>query len=254
MTHAWVRLLSRAPLVSLLAGLVAACATAQPSPWPRPTAEQWGQARAALEKLRAAEPHDPYTAAVATTLRDGRSGRTVDGRGAIAIAPGEAVRMILVGGAGATLLDAWVTKTRWRIAVPPLDIVKRGGADDPRGLPVGFLRWWFVTPLDGVLFAASLGPSGERWLLRDQEAIVDLCVTPGQGERQVTATRRSPGHAERIEEVGSGPSLLAAAAGDRVAYVDETSGLRVTLAVESIATAPPDPAAFENPDRDGGGT
>ncbi|HXX67314.1 MAG TPA: hypothetical protein VEK07_09040 [Polyangiaceae bacterium] len=237
-----------------LAALATACATTQPSAWLHPTQQQWGEARAVWQGLMAAQSHAPYVAAVATTMRDARSGRTVDGRGAIAIAPGEAVRMILVGGAGATVLDAWVTRKRWRIAVPPLDVVKRGGAEDPDGLPVGFLRWWFVTPHDGVLFAASLGPSGDRWLLRDREAVIDFGIAFRQGRRRVTATRRSPGHAERIEEVGNGPSPLAAAVGDHVTYVDETTGLRVTVAVESIATAPPDPAAFENPDHDGGGT
>jgi len=254
MKRASVRSLGPFLLAQPLAALAAGCATTPPSAWLHPTEQQWGEARAVWQGLMAAQPHAPYVAAVATTLRDARSGRTVDGRGAIAIAPGEAVRMILVGGAGATLLDAWVTRKRWRVAVPPLDVVKRGGAEDPGDLPVGFLRWWFVTPLDGVLFAASLGPSGDRWLLRDRDAVIDFGISPCEGGRRVTATRRSRGRAERIEEVGSGPSPLAAAVGDHVTYVDEATGLRVTVAVESIATAPPDPAAFENPDRDGGGT
>jgi hypothetical protein len=232
------------PVLSVLA---IGCATARPVPWVHPTGEQWREARAALERLRATVPRAPYVATIATTLRDARSGRTVDGRGAIAIAPGEAVRMILVGGAGATLLDAWVTKQRWRVAVPPLDVVRRGGSENPLGLPVGFLRWWFVSPFDGTLFAASVGPSQE-WLLRDRDAVIDLRMTSSNGRAHVTATRRLPGHAERIDECGTGASPLAAAAGDRVAYVDETTGLRVTVAVESIGAAPPDPEAFKNPD------
>lgn len=241
-------------LAQLLAGHPAGCATAHPPPWAHPTGEEWREARTDLERLKTSVPHFPYVAAVSTTLRDARSGRTLDGRGAIAIAPGEAVRMILVGGAGATVLDAWVTRNRWRIAVPPLDVVQRGGAEDPGGSPVGFLRWWFVAPFDGMLFAASIGPSGDLWLLRDRNAVIDLRMTPWRGGRRVTAVRRLRGHAERIEELSTGRSPLEAAVGDRVAYVDETTGLRVTLAVESIAPAPPDPAAFDNPDSDGGGT
>jgi hypothetical protein len=238
----------------LLAGHAAACVTARPPPWVHPTGEEWREARTDLERLKTSVPHAPYVAAVSTTLRDAHSGRTLDGRGAIAIAPGQAVRMILVGGAGATVLDAWVTRNQWRIAVPPLDVVKRGGSEDPGDLPVGFLRWWFVTPFDGMLFAASVGNCRELWLLRDRNAVIDLRLTPWGGGRRVTAVRRLRGHAERIEELSIGRSPLEAAAGDRVAYFDETTGLRVTLAVESIAAAPPDPAAFDNPDSDGGGT
>jgi hypothetical protein len=223
-----------------------------PAPWVHPTDEQWRQARAALENLKASAPRTPYVATIATTLRDARSGRTFDGRGAIAIAPGEAVRMILVGGAGATLLDAWVTKQNWRVAVPPLDVVRRGGPENPRGLPVGFLRWWFVSPFDGTLFAAAVGPSRELWLLRDRDAVIDLRMTSSNGKAHVTAIRRLPGQAERIDEYGTGASPLVAAAGDRVAYVDETTGLRVTLAVESIAPGPPDSEAFKNPDGEAG--
>lgn len=253
MTPAAARPLWGAAFTALVASQVA-CATTRAAPWVHPTDEQWKEARAALEKLKTGVSRTPYVANVATTLRDGRTGRTVDGRGAIAIAPGEAVRMILVGGAGATLLDAWVTRDRWRIALPPLDVVRRGGAENPRGLPVGFLRWWFVTQFDGVLFAASVQPAGDVWMLRDHDAVIDLRITPWKSAMCVTAVRRSPGHAERIEERGSGPSPLQAAVGDQVAYVDETSGLRVTVAVESIAPGPPDPAAFENPDTHEGGT
>lgn len=240
-----------AAALPVLSAIAVGCAAVSPAQWVHPTREQWREARAALESLKAGVPRTPYVATIATTLRDARSGRTVDGRGAIAIAPGEAVRMILVGGAGATLLDAWVTKQRWRVAVPPLDIVRRGGSENPIGLPVGFLRWWFVSPFDGTLFAAAVGPSRDLWLLRDRDAVIDLRRTSSDGKAHVTATRRLPGHAERIDQYGAGSSPLAASPGDRVAYVDETTGLRVTVAVESIAPAPPDPEAFKNPDPEG---
>jgi hypothetical protein len=232
----------------------ASCAPVPPSAWVHPTPAEWSQALAALQQLRASVPRSPYVATVTTTLRDARSGRTVDGRGAVAVAPGQAVRMILVGGAGATLLDAWVTRERWRIAVPPLEIVKRGGAESPAGLPVGFLRWWFVSPLEGVSFAGATAPDGERWLLRDGDAVVDLRLARCARGTRVTATRRVRGHGERIDECSPSSSPLGATAGDDVSYTDETSGLRVTVAVESVGSTAPDPAAFLDPDREGGGT
>jgi len=88
-------------------------------------------------------------------MREPRSGRVIRGRGGLAVVPGRALRMILVGVAGVTMLDAWVTPARWRVAVPMLGVLRRGGADDPADLPIGFLRWWFFTPLEGRLFAAT---------------------------------------------------------------------------------------------------
>jgi hypothetical protein len=182
-----------------------------------------------------------------TTLRDPRSGRVVDGRGAIAVAPG-ALRMILVGAAGATLLDAWVTPEHWRIAVPPIDYVRRGGAEDPEGLPVGFFRWWFFAPFEGTLFAASVHPDGLLWLLRRGEAVVELrlgrCAIAG---RSLGATRRSDGRAEHVDECRVS-ARGEPGTGDVVRYVDDSSGLQVDIQVESVSDAPADGEAFRDPD------
>src|SRR5580704_6974926 len=118
---------------------LASCAAAPAPTWPTATNEGWTALKAALDQARGGRPSSPWAAGLRITMRDPASGRVVDGRGAIAVAPGRAVRMMLVGAAGATLLDAWVTPTRWRIAVPPLDLVRRGANDEPRDMPVGFL-------------------------------------------------------------------------------------------------------------------
>jgi hypothetical protein len=180
-------------------------------------------------------------------MRDPTSGRVVDGRGAIAVAPGRAVRMVLIGAAGATMLDAWVTPTRWRVAIPPLDLVRRGGMDEPRDMPVGFLRWWFLTPLTGTLIAAAIVDSGALWVLREGDAVVELRELPC-GRGCLEATRRAFGHAETVEECHEAP---APTVGDSARYVDEISGLKVDLRLESIAGAPPKDEAFDDPDADG---
>jgi hypothetical protein len=219
------------------------CVVAPPRPWVHPSAAELASAAARLERLRAAEETAPYVESIVTTLRDPRSGRVIDGRGAIAVAPGQAVRMILVGGAGATLLDAWVTRSRWRIAVPPLQMVRRGGADDPPELPVGFLRWWFIAGLEGTMFAAS--PDGTLLLLRDGEAVVELRLGACAAGRRVSATRRLQGRSERVEQCRP---IERPGAGDEVEYVDLTRGLRVGVRVESVGAAPPDGDAFRDPD------
>jgi hypothetical protein len=184
-------------------------------------------------------------------MREPSSGRVIDGRGAIAVQPGQAVRMILTGAAGATMLDAWVTPSRWRVAVPPLDIVRRGGIAEPPDMPVGFLRWWFLTPLTGGLFAATFTDGGLLWLLRDSGAVIELRESSCSRGRLLHATRRMVGRAETVDEcrATATPSV-----GDSARYFDEMSGLCVDVLLESIASEPPSGDAFRDPDTIGSGT
>jgi hypothetical protein len=180
-----------------------------------------------------------------------RVGRTFDARGGIAVAPGRALRMILVGGAGATLLDAWVTRDRWRIAVPPAALVRRGGGDEPRDLPIGFLRWWFFRPLEGTLFAAApaegVGRAGDVFLLRDEDgATVEL-----RAGACLRASRRAGARTERVEDCSAREGEPRP--GDRVRYEDEASGFTVDMQLESLASQPPDEEAFRDPDAPGAG-
>jgi hypothetical protein len=184
-------------------------------------------------------------------MRDPATGRVVDGRGAIAVDPGHAVRMILVGAAGSTLLDAWVTPARWRVAVPPLEMVRRGGLDEPREMPVGFLRWWFLTPLGGTLFAAAFVEGATVWLLRESSAVIELRRGECPRGTLLSAKRRAPARVERVAECRED---AAPQPGDWARYVDDVHGLRVDLVLESVASAGPDGAAFVDPDAPRSGT
>jgi hypothetical protein len=134
------------------------------------------------------------------------------------VAPGRALRMILVGVAGATMLDAWVTPQRWRVAVPLLGLVRRGGAEAPEDLPIGFLRWWFFTPMSGRLFAATFEDDGPVWLIRDGDAVIELRTAKCDRGHGLRAWRRERGRAETVDECRSG---LAPSAGDGVHYQDD---------------------------------
>jgi hypothetical protein len=232
----------------ILASLDLGCASPMPPPWVHPTAAEWRVAADRLDTLRRGLPRSPYTAVVTTVLREPKSGRTVDGRGAIAVMPGQGIRMVLVGPAGATMLDAWVTPSQWRIAVPAVSLVRRGGREAPGDLPIAFLRWWFFARFEGSLFASKALSAESLWLLRDGGAVVELRrLACGAGER-IAATRRERGRAEHVDECRA---HTAPSPGDAIHYVDESSGLEVDLAVEAVVGAPPDPAAFRDPDDDG---
>ncbi|HXN33029.1 MAG TPA: hypothetical protein VN894_14260, partial [Polyangiaceae bacterium] len=236
--------------------LVVACAAPA---WQSPDSSAWPAIRQALEGERRSRPDHPWAAGVVTTVHEPRSGRTIDGRGAIAVSPERAVRMILVGGAGATMLDAWVTPERWRIAVPPAGLLRRGGdgqsrrgqaqAQEPVDLPVGFLRWLFFRPLAGTLFGGSLQPGRVLFLLRDDDAVLEVRLGECRRGELTMTTRRAHGRTERLDECRASGAITP---GDWVRYEDESSGLKVDLTIESVAAAPPGEDAFRDPDGGGG--
>jgi hypothetical protein len=225
------------------------CCSPAPLPWRGARPHEWPLFRDEVARLRESRPHQPWAAGLRATLHPPHGARALDARGGIAVAPGRALRMILVAGAGATVLDAWVTPDQWRIAVPPVGLIRRGGRDEPADLPVGFLRWWFFTPLEGRLFAASRaeGPAGagDLLLLRDGDAVVEVRV-----RQCLQVSRRSHSRSERVEECASraGPEP-----GDSVHYEDESSGLAVDMVLESLAEQPPKEDAFVDPELEPGG-
>jgi hypothetical protein len=231
--------------------LCLSCTSARPAPWPSATPESWSHLGQELQARRQSQPKARWSAGLRITMRDPTSGRVVDGRGAIAVEPGQAVRMVLTGAAGATMLDAWVTETRWRVAVPPLEVVRRGDVMEPSDMPVGFLRWWFLTPLSGGLFAATATQDGSLWLLRRDNAVIELREAACSRGTLLHATRRLAGHAETVDEcrAHAGPS-----AGDSARYFDETTGLCVEVLLESIGSEPPSDEAFQDPDTTGSGS
>lgn len=205
----------------------------------------WHQIQQALEVERRARPRDSWSAGVAVIMRDRRSGRAVDGRGAIAVAPGRALRMILVGAAGSTMLDAWVTRDQWRVAVPLAGTVRRGGLEEPEELPVGFLRYSFFRPLAGTLFGGSLRDGHMMFLLRDGEAVLEVGVGACDRGKLTTVARRTRGRTEQMDECRESRETLP---GDWVRYADELHGMSVDITIESVTEAAPDEAAFGDPD------
>jgi len=222
---------------------LASCA-AQPSPWRGVSDPDWSGLRQALETARGARPKQPWAAGVRATMRE-PAGRVIEARGALAVAPGRGLRMILIEGPGVTALDVWVTPERWRVAVPPVDLLRRGGSDAPPELPVGFLRWWFFGELRGTLFAATVERGRKAWLLRDGEAVLELHEEPCDRGTLLRVARRVHGHTELVDECRAGDLPER---GDQVRYTDQTSGLEVDLEVESVAATPPSSEAFDDPE------
>lgn len=206
--------------------------------------EEWTLARARLAELRRAQPRRPFVEKVRLAISDPRTGKRYEARGAVAVSPDRAARMMLVGPGGATALDVWVTKERFRFAVPAINLEKRGGTDpaEARGLPIGMLRWWFLSPLEGRLLLARSTRGESAWILRDGSATVSV---RSDGARFL-AFRRDGENLEGIEWASRG---LVPRAGAHGRYVEGRFGLRVEVLVEEVLATEPDPEAFEDPDQ-----
>jgi len=219
---------------------------AVPSRLPEVTAQEWSVARDRLARLRRGQPIRPYVERVRLAISDPRTGKRYEARGAVAISPDRAARMMLVGPGGTTALDVWVTRDRFRFSVPAINLQKRGGTDpvEARGLPIGLLRWWFLSPLAGRLLLARSTSAESAWILRDGGATVTL---RSDGNRFV-ALRREGDVLEGIEWIARG---LVPQGGAHGQYLEGRFGLRVEVVVEEILTSEPDPEAFADPDEPG---
>lgn len=227
--------------VLLALALAAGCAPAAPPVAP-PTQAEWTEARSRLDELRRAMPSDPWVEEVTIAFREPGTGKLFEGRGAIAVLPKKAMRMILVGPGGTTALDAWVTPEAYRFAVPPISLVRRGGAVAESGLPIGFFRWWFLAPYDGRLRTIV----GRDLVLDDGAGVVTIDDRVDEGQHLVVARRR---HGSTIELLGfRGQADGKRAKGDHATYRNVTTGLTVEVTVEAVGAAPPDPDAFVDPD------
>jgi hypothetical protein len=250
--------------------VVAGCAAPVREP-PPPTTAEWTAAVDRLEALRHEEPEHPYGIVVRVTLREPRTRKAFSARGALAVDPHRAVRMLLLGPGGTTALDAWVTPDSYRFEVPPIGLLRRGGTDADPSLPVEFFRWWFLAPVEGRLLASFAGPSlalsdfaacdGHWFVLRRDRATVTLCDdregpgSSGQASLDLRASERtpiSPGPGgSRLERLSFRGLSLAPHAGDLAEYEDARSGVRAHVEVESRDTEAPDPVAFLDPDHGG---
>jgi len=213
---------------------------------PDVTQYEWSIARDRLARLRRGRPDRPYVERVRLAISDPRTGRQYQARGAVAVSPGKAARMILVGPGGTTALDVWVTKDRFRFAVPAIKLEKRGGVDpaEAKGLPIGMLRWWFLSPLAGRLLVARSTQAESAWILRDGGAT----VTVRSDGRRFVALRREGETLEGIEWISRG---LVPQSGEHGRYIEGRFGLRVDVQVEELLETEPDAEAFADPDEPG---
>jgi hypothetical protein len=214
------------------------------------TQADWSKARERLAWMRSTEIARPYALELRVYMHEPWTGRSFESRGALAVFPHRAARMVLLGPGGATALDMWLTRDRFRFVVPAADFRRAGGVDEPvaRGLPVGFFRWWFLSPLEGRLLTARIDAQGPTFVLRDGGGTVTLRERRERGREHLVAQRREAGALEGLEWIGRSFSPHA---GDRAKYVQDTTGLEVEVLVEAVSSEEPDPAAFLDPDDPG---
>jgi hypothetical protein len=241
---------------ALLGLLTTSCGTGlaqTPSSSTPPTLESWRHAKQMLAEI-GERTSRPRTMRIALALREPMTGRTLESRGALAVSPPEALRMILLGPGGTTSLDLWLRADAFRFAVPAIDLLRRGDAQTPRadkrGLPVDFLRWWLLRPTSGTLLWHVLRDNETRFVLRDGQAIVDLHVARS-GRIMARRTTWEPSSDQPNERRKIDEETVDA---DRwgcgvVQYRQASTNLRVTVTCESEdAERAPNPRAFVDPD------
>lgn len=205
------------------------------------TAEQWARAHDRLEALRKTWVPSTSTVPIRGRFHDARFGGDIEGRGAIAFRRPDALRMMLVTPAGVTAFDLWIRGDRFRMAMPLQGRIVRGDrTTSGTDLPVAFLRWWLLRPLDGRLVAAT----SDSYVLRDDGATYE--VKP-HADGSIDVERRAGATTERIH--AQKPGCGAAS------YVHDALHLEVGIECDlgGEKSGEPDPRAFEDPDAVGPG-
>lgn len=263
------RVVLRGGFLSLALALASAstgCARPPPRA-PETSQAEWTQARRLLGELRRKAPHGSFVETVRVSLHEPRSGRTLQARGAVAVDPHRAMRLVLLGPGGTTALDVWVSRDAWRFAVPSLNVVRRStdtdspaDADRAAGFPIGFFRWWFLEPLEGRMLTAYDLPldAEERQfarklsylVLREGDSTVALKVADTPRGRLYFATRRETGSTS-VDHLSWASRVFAPEPGLGAHYKQSGTGIEVDIEVEDISAERPDPTAFLDPDHGG---
>lgn len=220
---------------------------------PPPSLKSWRRAKQLLAEMDARTSR-PRTMRIALALREPITGRTLESRGALALAPPESLRMILLGPGGTTSLDLWLRADEFRFAVPAIDLLRRGDGKTPRkemrGLPVDFLRWWLLRPTSGTLLWHVFQESEMWFVLRDGPAVIDLHVS-SSGSVKARRTTWEPSsnngkEPRKLDEETVEADRLGCGV---VHYQQASTHLQVTVTCESEDTErPPNPRAFVDPD------
>jgi hypothetical protein len=214
-----------------------------------PTTAEWRDARRRLKTLRVAlTPTEPRTMNVELDMKLAGGAWSMRSRGAIAVHPAGGLRIVMLGPGGTTAFDLWACEAEFRLAIPAVDHVVRGDARTPsgqlRGLPVAFLRWWFLAPMSGRLlnFAAADEDGWWRFVLRDGDSVVDV---RGQGPSELPQNLHVIRRVQReVHEVHSDGKACG-----RVRYQLRPGGVVLETACEGWAAGPPPSRAFHDPDR-----
>lgn len=250
-----------------LAALAAGCAKPTVVA-PVVTQSEWTDARRALAELRRHTPSKAFVEIVHVSLREPKTGHVLRARGAVAIDPHRAMRLVLLGPGGTTALDVWVTPDAWRFAVPELNVVRRSKAGDASadlaaGFPIEFFRWWFLEPLDGrLLFAKeSSDPSQSvtyrSFVLANGETTVRLTAMYGLHEssgplrRAFFASRRDL-RVRGVDNLSWHAHDFLPGPGEDASYKQSATGFEVQIGVEEMSLDAPDPTAFFDPDQSNG--
>jgi hypothetical protein len=188
-------------------------------------------------------PTETYRQTLSILIRDEVSGRGFEGRGVVAVMPGRALRMVLLGPGGSTAMDAWIREGKWRVAIPALDRIARGDRSTPRssmrGLPIDLLERWLIAPWGGKVVTAHQGTVGADGSIGGRDAFVAWLLRDGGTEvREETVDRARAWFFDRGRLVGTVDGSQSETPRGRFAVHVEYRGIDPAMTV-SVKAEPP---------------